>query len=145
MRARMVCDEALVEIAAKRQDMRLMQTAMRILFASWAVLVSSAAFGADNPFDGTYSGTRVLTKHSDEACPQLEKLEITIRNGEFTFSNSNAQAVLAVIKVSPNGSFDEIHEGGKGSWYISGRITDNQLEAEANTPACFHHWSLKRK
>jgi hypothetical protein len=125
-----------------------MKTCGNIIFAccTIGVAVTSATLAADNPFDGSYSGTRMLTKGSDQFCPNIEEMAITVQDGKFTFTNSNSRAVLAIVKISPNGSFNEIHEGGTyGRWYITGKITGGLLEADANSSACFHHWSLKKK
>jgi hypothetical protein len=127
--------------------MRLMKMCGNMIFAfcTIGVAVTSPTFGADNPFDGSYSGTRTLTKGSDEFCPKMEEMSITVQDGRFTFTASNSQAVLSIIQVTSDGSFSDMHQGGGGSWYIKGQITSDVLEAEANSSACFHHWSLKKK
>ena len=106
--------------------------------------VTSTSFAADNPFDGTYSGTRVLTKGSDEFCPKHEEMSVTVKDGKFTFTTSNSRTLLGTIQITPNGEFNLMHTG-RSTWYIRGKITDGLLEAEANSSACFHHWLLKKK
>jgi hypothetical protein len=119
---------------------------MIFAFCTIVVAVTSPTLGADNPFDGIYSGTRTLTKGSYESCPKVEEMSITVQGGKFTFTNSFSRALLAVVKIGSDGSFSSIHQGGvAGSWYISGKIARGVLEAEANSSACLHHWSLKKK
>jgi hypothetical protein len=124
-----------------------MKTCRNTIFAfcTIGVAVTGPTLGADNPFDGTYSGTRKLTKGSYESCQKMEEMSITVQNGRFTFTDSDSQAVRSVIQIASNGSFSDMHAGGGGSWYVTGQITGDVLEAEANSSACFHHWSLKKK
>jgi hypothetical protein len=110
------------------------------------VAVTGPTLGADNPFDGNYTGTRTLTKGSYETCAKMEEISITVQDGRFTFAASNSQAVLSIIQIASDGSFSSIHEGGDtGPWNIMGKITGGVLEAEADSSVCFHHWSLKKK
>jgi hypothetical protein len=110
------------------------------------IAVMSPTLGADNPFDGIYSGTRTLTKGSYESCPKVEEMSITVQGGKFTFTNSFSQSLHSVVEIRSDGSFSDIHQGGVArSFYISGKITDGVLEAEASSSSCLHHWSLKKK
>jgi hypothetical protein len=123
--------------------MRFMNMRGSMIFAFCAMGFAVPALGADNPFDGTYSGTRELTKGSDASCPNAEEMSITVQDGRFTFTNSSSRAVLAIIEIAPNGAFSNIHQGGK-SWSIFGKVADGVLEADAHSSGCVHHWSLKR-
>lgn len=115
-----------------------------LAFCAIGVAVTSPSLGADNPFDGSYSGTRTLTKGSDAFCPKIEEMLVTIQDGKFAFTNSDSRAVIAIVPIASDGSFSDIHNG-SNSWYIKGKITGGVLEAEANSSACLHHWSLKKK
>jgi hypothetical protein len=97
--------------------MRFMKMCGNVILAFCAigVAVTSPTLGADNPFDGSYSGTRTLTKGSDVFCPKMEEMLVTVQDGRFTFTASNSQAVLSIIQIAPNGSFSNIHTGGGGS------------------------------
>jgi hypothetical protein len=114
-----------------------------LAFCAIGVAVTSPSLGADNAFDGTYSGTRTLIKASDAFCPKIEEMLVTVQDGKFALTNSNLQAVIVIVPIASDGSFSDIHNGSEGSWYTKGHITDGVLEAEANNAACLHHWSLK--
>jgi hypothetical protein len=126
--------------------MRFMKMGGNIIFAFCVIGVAatSPSLGADNPFDGSYSGTRTLTKGSDAFCPKIEEMVVTIQDGKFAFTNSDSRAVIAIVPIGSDGSFSDIHNG-INSWYIKGKITGGVLEAEANSSKCLHHWSLKKK
>jgi hypothetical protein len=49
---------------------------------------SGPALGADT-FDGTYTGTRVLTKGSDQVCPASEAVSTTIHGEALTFTDGD--------------------------------------------------------
>src|SRR5215472_8816091 len=59
---------------------------------------SGPALGADT-FDGPYTGTRVLTKGSDQTCPVSEAVSTTIHGEALTFTDGDHRNF--VIGFSP--------------------------------------------
>jgi hypothetical protein len=126
--------------------MRFVKMSGNITFAFCVVCVAvtSPSLGADNPFDGSYSGTRTLTKDSDAFCPKIEEMLVTIQDGKFAFTNGDSRAVIAIVPIASDGSFSDIHNG-INCWYIKGKITAAFFRQKPNSSACLHHWSLNKK
>jgi hypothetical protein len=100
--------------------------------------------GAD-PFDGVYSGRRVLTKGLAPPCVPSEDVSVTIQSGELTFSDSALRNFSIGFDPHPDGSFGLISTAINGaSVFIEGRIVGEVLDADVTNGPCEHHWHLKR-
>jgi len=108
------------------------------------LLVAGPTLGADI-FDGTYTGTRVLTKGEADRCPAKEDVSVTIRGEALTFTNSQLHNYVLGFDPRPDGSFGQIHtDMGGTSVLIRGRITGGVLDADVTGPVCEHHWHLTK-
>ena len=76
------------------------------------IVVTATALGADSTFDGVYIGKRVLTKGSDQTCPDAGTVSVTLRGEALTFTNSRLHSISISFKPQPNGSFSQISAGG---------------------------------
>jgi hypothetical protein len=74
--------------------------------------VMDPAFGAENKFDGVYTGKRVLTKGSNQRCPTEDDVSVTIRGEALTFTNSRLHNSTIGFEPHLDGSFDEISSTG---------------------------------
>jgi hypothetical protein len=112
--------------------------------AVWLV-IALPALGAENAFDGTYTGKRVLTKGADRTCPTEDDVSVTIRGETLTFTNSKVRAYVVGFEPHPDGSFREASTDIGGAIVsIEGRIVGGVLDADVSTPSCQHHWHLRR-
>jgi hypothetical protein len=103
------------------------------------------ALGAENAFDGVYSGKRVLTKGSGPACPTEEDVSVSIHGETLKFTNSALHDFVMGFEPHPDGSFRDISaDAGGGSVLIQGRIVGNVLEADVTNGPCEHHWHLTK-
>ena len=107
------------------------------------IVVTATALGADNTFDGVYIGKRVLTKGSDQTCPDAGTVSVTVRGEVLTFTNSRLRSFSIGFKPGPNGSFSQISAGG-GEASIKGRIVGDAIEADVADSVCEHHWHVVR-
>lgn len=100
-----------------------------------------------DPFDGTYTGKRVLTGgDSNASCPTSEDVSVTIKNGTLTFTDSALKNFAMGFDPMPDGSFDKIDtESGGTVVTIRGRIADNTLDADVVNGPCRHHWHLEKQ
>jgi hypothetical protein len=98
--------------------------------------VAGSAQGAENTFDGVYTGKRVLTEGSGPTCSAGEDVSITIDDGELTFTNSALQNFAISFDPHPDGSFHETYVDSGGAVVdIRGRINGDQLDADVtNAP-----------
>ncbi len=84
---------------------------------------TDSAVGAENKFDGVYTGKRVLTKGSDQTCPTQDDVSVTIHGETLTFTNSRLHNHSIGFEPHPDGSFNEISAGDQGAYVtIQGRI-----------------------
>ena len=104
------------------------------------------ALGAEHPFDGVYSGKRVLTKGSDRTCPAQDDVSVAIHGETLTFTNSALKKFAITFYPSQDGSFGETYtdEGG-AAVRIHGRVIGDVIEADVTNPPCEHHWNLKKE
>ena len=107
------------------------------------IVVTATALGADNTFDGVYIGKRVLTKGSNQTCPDAGTVSVTLRGEALTFTNSRLHSISIGFKPQPNGSFSQISAGG-GQASIKGRIVGDAIEADVADSVCEHHWHVVR-
>ena len=110
-------------------------------------VAGSPALGAENTFDGDYSGKRVLTKGSvGPDCPAEDDVSVNIHGEAMTFTNSALKKYVVGSFVRPDGSFDEIHTDVDGDTvHVVGRIIGDVIEADVNNPPCEYHWRLKKE
>jgi hypothetical protein len=107
--------------------------------------VAHAALGAENKFDGVYTGKRLLTQGS-EACPIEEDVSATIHGEVLTISTSRLRDVPMGFYPQPDGSFSETSTGiGGYVATIQGRIVGNILEADVADRDCDYYWRMTRK
>ena len=103
------------------------------------------ALGAENKFDGAYTGKRVLTKGSNQPWPTEDNVSVTIHGEALTFTNGRLKNVSIGFEPHPDGSFNEISAGVEGSLVsIQGRIVGDAIEADVADSDCDYHWHLKR-
>ena len=74
--------------------------------------IMDPALGAENKFDGVYTGKRVLTKGSNQRCPTEDDVSVTIRGEALTFTNSRLHNMSIGFEPHPDGSFDGISSTG---------------------------------
>jgi hypothetical protein len=100
--------------------------------------------GSDT-FDGTYTGTRVLTKGEGDRCPAKDDVSVTIHGEALKFTNSQLRNFAIGFDPRPDGTFGEIHtDMGGTSVLIRGRIVGGILDADVTGPVCEHHWHLTK-
>jgi hypothetical protein len=115
------------------------------LCAMLGVAVTEPALSADNRFDGVYTGKRVLTKGSNQACLTEDDVSVTIHGEALTFTNSRLHDFTIGFEPHPDGSFDQISAGDQGAFvFIQGRIVGDAIEADVADSVCEHHWHLVR-
>jgi hypothetical protein len=116
------------------------------IFATVGVAVAQPASGAENTFEGVYTGKRVMTKGSGPACPTEEDVSVTIHGETLTFTNSALRKFVMGFAPHPDGSFRNISaDAGGGSVLIEGRIVANVLDADVVNGLCEHHWHLTKR
>jgi hypothetical protein len=106
--------------------------------------IAGSALGAENTFDGVYTGKRVLTKGTGPTCPSEENVSATIQGDVLTFTNSALQNFAMGFNPYSDGSFHETYFGGDVV-DIRGRIVGDVLDADVSNPPCEHHWHLKKE
>ena len=107
--------------------------------------VAGPTLGAD-AYDGTYTGTRVLTKGPDQTCPATDDVSVTIHGETLTFTNRSYRNETIMFAPRQDGSFGEIVAGaGGGASFISGRITGDVIDADVTNEPCEHHWHLTKR
>ena len=109
------------------------------------IVAAATASGTDGTFDGVYIGKRVLTKGSNQTCPDAGTVSVTLRGEALTFTNSRLHSISIGFKPQPNGSFSQISAGGGGAFVsIKGRIVGDAIEADVADSVCEHHWHVVR-
>jgi hypothetical protein len=108
--------------------------------------VAGPAPGAEDTFDGVYTGKRVLTKDSGSGCPAEDEVSVTIHGKMLTFTNSRLQNFLIAFNPHQDGSFLEIYvdPSDDDTVTVQGRIAGGFLDADVTNPPCEHHWHLKK-
>jgi hypothetical protein len=109
------------------------------------LVVAGPALGAENTFDGVYTGKRVLTKGSGPQCPAEDDVSVTIHGETLTFTNSALKNFLIAFNPNQDGSFSQIYvDAGGDAVTIQGRVTGGFLDADVTNPPCEYHWHLKK-
>jgi hypothetical protein len=103
-----------------------------------------SALAADT-FDGVYTGTRVLTKGSDQTCPAREAVSTSIHGEMLTFTDGSLRNFALSFDPRPDGTFGQISVGVEGSAVlIRGRITGDIIDADVTSGSC-DHWHLAKE
>jgi hypothetical protein len=107
--------------------------------------VAGPALGAEDTFDGVYTGKRVLTKGQGARCPAEDDVSVTIHGEALTFTNSALKNFLISLNPHQDGSFSQISVDIDGDTVtIQGRVTGGVLDADVTNPPCEYHWHLKK-
>ena len=135
---------------------RIVTTARRAPPGCWHLMVlglcvmislaaTDPALGAENKFEGVYTGKRVLTKGSNQACLSEDDVSVTIHGEALTFSHGRLHNFTIGFEPHPDGSFSQISTGVEGSLLsIQGRIVGDAIEADTADSACEYHWHVQR-
>jgi hypothetical protein len=122
--------------------LRLMVSGLCVMIG---LAVISPALGAEDRFDGVYTGKRALTKGSNQACLTGDNVSVTINGEALTFTNSRLHNYSIGFEPHPDGSFNEISAGDEGAFVtIQGRIVGDGIEADVADDVCEYHWHLTR-
>ena len=109
-----------------------------------ALLGVAAPAAMAGPFDGTYTGRRVLAK-GDPSCPAEDSVSVAIKGGTLTFTDSNAKDYTISFDPHPDGSFAQLSANIAGTLVnIRGRVTGNVLDADVSSAHCQYHWHLQK-
>jgi hypothetical protein len=104
------------------------------------------AFGAENPFDGTYTGERVLTAGDPAACVAMESVSIDIHGEQLTLTNNTVKDHAVGFFPRADGSFGELSATlGGNVVVIRGHVGDGVLDSDVISAHCTHHWHLKKQ
>ena len=142
----------LVSILQKpRRPMRTCRPATMAICLALGLAPAEPALADVHSFDGTYTGTRVLTKGNNTAaeCPAKEDVSVIIRTETLEFTNSELHKFVIGFNPDPDGAFDQIYTGGTGNStvHIRGRVNGSSIDADVTNYAneCSHHWHLEKK
>src|SRR4051812_8363218 len=92
--------------------------------------IADQAFGAENGFDGVYTGKRVLTKGSNQTCSTEDDVSVTIHGRTVTFTNGRLRDFTIGFHPHPDGSFNQISAGVEADFVlIQGRVVGDDIEA----------------
>ena len=107
--------------------------------------ITDPALGAENKFDGVYTGKRVLTKGSNQMCQTKDDVSVTIHAEVLTVTNSRLRNFTMGCEPHPDGSFHQLSSGDEGGYLsIQGRIVGDAIEADVADSVCEYHWHLVR-
>jgi hypothetical protein len=117
---------------------------MLSLLAYIALLVP--AVGAENSFDGTYTGERVVTEGDPAACVAKDAVSIVIHGDRLTFTNNTVKGYAIGFSPRTDGSFDELSgDIGGDVVVIRGRVGAHILDSDVISAHCTHHWHLEKQ
>lgn len=119
---------------------------LRHVFSLMACITLAApAFGAENSFDGTYTGERVLTKGEAGACAAKDPVSVVIHGDELTFTDSRAKNYTMAFTPDAYGSFEQLSTAGDAVVSIKGHIGDSVLDSDVSREHCTHHWHPEKR
>jgi hypothetical protein len=114
------------------------------LFA--CVALAARVVSAASPFDGTYTGERVLTSGDPGNCIARDPVSVIIHESKLTFTNKMLQDRTIDFLPRADGSFNGITGDRKGDVaVIGGHIGADVLDADVSGPQCTHHWHLAKQ
>jgi hypothetical protein len=99
--------------------------------------VVGAALGAENTFDGVYTGKRVLAKDTGgPGCPAAEEVSVIIQGKMLSFTNSELKNFVVAFNPHQDGSFLEIYVDpfDDDTVTVEGRIAGGFLDADVLIP-----------
>jgi hypothetical protein len=101
------------------------------------LIVPWPALGAENTFDGVYTGKRVLAKDAgDPGCPVAEEVSVIIQGKMLSFTNSEVKNFIIAFNPHQDGSFLEIYVDpvDDDTVTVQGRIAGGFLDADVINP-----------
>jgi hypothetical protein len=111
-----------------------------------ALALAVPAFGAENSFDGTYTGERVLTAGDPAACVAKDAASSTIKGDELTFTHSAVKDYTIRFSPRADGAFVQLSTDINGEVVdIRGHIGAGVLDADVTSASCAHHWHLEKQ
>jgi hypothetical protein len=120
--------------------------AMAIAWTAVTLLGCSFAFASPGPFDGTYSGTFVLTGFQNDPKCHIDddgRLTIDVSENVLRATISNTRVP---VKISPDGGFaaTRIQPDSGRLIRLSGRIVGRKMDLQWSSPQCHYLASLER-
>ena len=110
------------------------------------VVVAISASGAENSFDGTYTGERLLTKGDAAVCVAKDPVSIVIHGDELTFTNSGVKNYTISFSPRADGSFGELSaDVGGVVVVIRGHVGAGVLDSDVRGSQCTHHWHAEKQ
>jgi hypothetical protein len=80
--------------------------------------VAGSALGAENKFDGAYTGKRTLNKSSSASgCLATEDVSVTIHGDAVTITSGRIQGLALGFYPQPDGSFGELYVDDNGAYH----------------------------
>jgi hypothetical protein len=128
-----------------RMRERQMPTRRRALpLTAACIALAVPAFGAENSFDGTYTGERVLTV-GDPATLRGHAASATIQGDQLTFTHSAEKGYTIGFSPRADGTFVQLSANTRGvAVNIRGHIGAGVLDADATSASCTHHGHLEK-
>jgi hypothetical protein len=109
------------------------------------IALAVPAFGAENAFDGTYTGERVLTVGDPAACVAKDAASATIQGDQLTFTHSAVKDYTISFSPRADGAFVQLSANMSGVVVdIRGHIGAGVLDADVTSASCAHHWHLEK-
>jgi hypothetical protein len=110
------------------------------------IALAVPALGAENSFDGTYTGERVLTAGDPAACVAKDAASATIQGDKLTFTNSAVKDYTIGFSPRADGAFVQLSANISGVVVdIRGQIGAGVLDADVTSASCAHHWNLEKQ
>ena len=108
--------------------------------------VAGSALGAENRFDGVYTGKATLTKGSSPGCPADDDISVTIHGKTLKFTSGRLKNLVIAFYPRQDGSFRQSHVHQQGAFVnIEGRVNGDLMEADVTNPHCEQHWHLRKE
>ena len=118
-----------------------------VLAAMVGIVMAAPALGATNPYDGAYSGERVLTNGATPFCAGQESVTVSITGSTLKFTNSEWRDLPMRFTPRPDGSFGGGFEDPSGHVVnVRGEATGTALDADVLNygSGCEHHRHLTK-
>ena len=116
------------------------------LLTAACIALAVPAFGAENSFDGTYTGERVLTVGDPATCVAKDAASATIQGDQLTFTHSAEKGYTIGFSPRADGTFVQLSANTRGiAVNIRGHIGAGVLDADASSASCTHHWHLEKQ
>ena len=110
------------------------------------LVAAGPALGAENRFDGVYTGKATLTKGSSPGCPADDDISVTVHGKTLKYTGSRLQNFVIAFYPRQDGSFRQSHVHQQGAFVnIEGRVSGELIEADVANPHCEHHWYLRKE